>query len=225
MTDREALKQKVLDFIHQQDPTALISETDKQALRDLIEQLVPHTPVPDPIHQQEQAAGVWVSLFASFGAKHSDDQPLEHTTNLAVLSFGNLPAATVHTTAIHQEIDAASKAYNNVIYIDNEERSAHAVLVVHGTYSADQENPQRYSVAFTGVSLHGADGQSDDELREQFSLEPDAPLKKAFKPPALHSDIVYLDEDLRINFGGLKGFYVLLRAERPAFSLALSAAA
>ncbi len=36
MTDREALKQKVLDFIHQQDPTALISEMDKEALRDLI---------------------------------------------------------------------------------------------------------------------------------------------------------------------------------------------
>ena len=131
----------------------------------------------------------------------------------------------MHVTEVNQEIDADSKAYNNVIYLDNEARSAKAVLVVHGAYAVDEENPQRYSVAFSGVSLHGANGQSDDELRQQFGLEPDTPLHKEFKPPALHSDIVYLDDDLRVNFGGLKGFYVLLRAERPAFSLAASASA
>jgi len=225
MSQREELKAKILEFLAQQDPTVLISETDKEQLRFMIDELVPHTPVPEPINEQSKAAGVWVSLFASFGAKHSDDQPQHHTTNLAFLSFGNLPAATVHVTEVRQEIDADTKAYNNVIFLDNEDRSAQGVLVVHGRYSADDENPQRYSVAFSGVSLHGVEGQSDDELRQQFGLEPDTPLKKDFKPPALHSDIVYLDDDLRINFGGLKGFYVLLRAQRPAFSLAASAAA
>ncbi len=225
MPQRKDLKKKILDFLAQTDPSVLISKPDKDQLRYMIDELVPHTLVPEPGKDQGKAAGVWVSLFASFGAKHSDEQPQHHTTKLSFLSFGNLPGATVHVTEVHQEIDADSKAYNNVIYVDNEDHSAKAVLVVHGEYSVDEENPQRYSVAFSGVSLHGADGQPDDELRRQFGLEPDTPLNKQFKPPALHSDIVYLDEDLRINFGALKGFYVLLRAERPAFSLALSAAA
>lgn len=225
MSERETLKQKILDFLAQQDPSVLISEPDKDQLRFMIDELVPHTPVPEPVNEQHKAAGVWVSLFASFGAKHSDEQPQHHTTNLAYLSFGNLPTATVHVTEVRQEIDADSKAYNNVIFLDNEDRSAKAVLVVHGRYAADSENPKRYGVSFSGVSLHGADGQSDDELRQQFGLAADTPLKKEFKPPTLHSDIVYLDDDLRINFGGLKGFYVLLKAERPAFSLAASAAA
>jgi hypothetical protein len=225
MATREELKQNILDFLAQQNPTVLISEADKQQLRFMIDELVPHTPVPEPGKDQHKAAGVWVSLFASFGAKHSDDQPQHHTTNLAFLSFGNLPAATVHVTEVRQEIDAETKAYNNVVFLDNEDRSAKAVLVVHGRYQADGEDPKRYGVSFSGVSLHGADGQSDDELRQQFGLAADTPLKKQFKPPTLHSDIVYLDDDLRINFGGLKGFYVLLRAERPAFSLAFSAAA
>ena len=225
MATREELKQNILDFLARQNPSVLISEADKSQLRFMIDELVPHTPVPEPGNEQHRAAGVWVSLFASFGAKHSDDQPQHHTTNLAFLSFGNLPAATIHVTEVRQEIDADTKAYNNVIFLDNEDRTAKAVLVVHGRYEVDDQDPKRYGVSFSGVSLHAADGQSDAELRQQFGLAVDTPLKKEFKPPTLHSDIVYLDDDLRINFGGLKGFYVLLRAERPAFSLALSAAA
>ena len=219
MDQRSALKEEILAFVGKQDPTLLMSETDKHELRSMLDELAPLTPVPDPIRQQDRVEGVWISLFASFGAKHSDDQPLQHTSSLAVQSFGNFPMVPVHVTEITQEIEAATHAYNNVVFIQNEDRTANAIIVVQGTYSEDPEDPKRFQVRFSGVSLHAADGQSDAELRDQFGLEPDEPLLKEFRPPALHSDIVYLDDDMRVNYGKLGGFYVLRRLDRRGFSI------
>jgi len=225
MDRRTALKKRVHDFVGQQDPTQLMSDADKAELKSMLDELITTTPIPDPIQQQDRVEGVWISRFASFGVKHSDDQPLQHTTTLAYQSFGNLPMVPCHVNEITQEILAETQAYNNVVFIQNEDRSANAIIVVEGNYSEDPENPQRFQVRFKGVSLHGADGQSDAKLREQFGLEPDTELSKAFRPPRLHSDIVYLDDDMRVNYGSMGGFYVLERLGREGFSIAYPAAA
>lgn len=219
MSQRQQLKQRVLDFLAEQDPAVLIEETDKHALKAMIDELVPFTAVPEPIKQPHKAAGVWDSLFASFGAKHSDEKPVQHTSNLAFQSFGNLPMATVHVTGVNQEISVEDQAYNNVIFVANETRTANAVVLMKGRYSEDPDNPQRYPVSFYNVSLQATDNRTDDELREQFGLPADTPLDIDFKPPTLHSDIVYLDDDLRINFGSIGGFYVLKRIDRAGFSI------
>lgn len=219
MSQRQQLKQRLLDFLAQQDPTVLIEEADKHALKAMIDELVPFTAVPDPIKQPEKAAGVWDSLFASFGAKHSDEKPVQHTSNLAFQSFGNLPMAIIQVTEINQEISVDGQAYNNVIFVGNEAGTAKAAVLMKGRYDEDPDNPQRYSVAFYNVSLQAVDNLSDDELREQFGLAADTPLEVDFKPPTLHSDIVYLDDDLRINFGSIGGFYVLKRIDRDGFSI------
>ena len=225
MSQREQLKANILDFLAAQDPTVLISEADKETLRAMVDELVPFTQVPEPIRNQNKAEGVWTSLFASFGAKHSDDKPMHHTSSLAFQSFGNFPMVPVHVTDINQEILAETKAYNNVVFIQNEDRSANAIVLMQGNYMEDPDNPQRYSVRFSNVSLRGADGQSDAELRQQFGLDEDEALSKEFKPPVLHSDIVYLDDDMRINFGSLGGFYVLKRLKRAGLSIDYPAAA
>ena len=216
---RQQLKHRMLAFLAAQDPAVLISEPDKHTLKAMIDELVPLTPVPEPIKHPEKAAGVWNSLFASFGAKHSDEKPIRHTSNLAFQSFGKLPMATIHVTNIHQEITVEDQAYNNVIFVANEPRTASAAVVMKGRYAEDHDNPQRYSVAFSNVSLQGTDGQTDEALREQFGLAADTALSVDFKPPTLHSDIVYLDDDLRINFGSIGGFYVLQRLDRAGFSI------
>lgn len=219
MNQRQQLKQRVIDFLAVQDPTVLIDEADKHTLKEMIDELVPFTAVPDPIKQPHKAAGVWDSLFASFGAKHSDEKPVQHTSNLAFQSFGNLPMTTIHVTEINQEISAESQAYNNVIFVQNETRTANATILMKGRYSEDPDNTQRYPVAFYNVSLRATEDQSTEQLREQFGLPADTPLDVDFKPPTLHSDIVYLDDDLRINFGSIGGFYVLQRLDRAAFSI------
>ncbi len=131
----------------------------------------------------------------------------------------------MHVTSIDQEIHADTRAYNNVVFVQNEDRSANGIVVMQGEFTGDADNPQRFGVAFYRVSLRAADGQSDAQLREQFGLQPDDALAKDFKPPRLHSDIVYLDDDLRINYGGLGGFYVLKRLTRAGFSINYPAAA
>ena len=39
------------------------------------------------------------------------------------------------------------------------------------------------------------------------------------KPPRVSSDVVYLDDEIRINLGSLGGMYLLRRSTEPPFSL------
>ena len=39
------------------------------------------------------------------------------------------------------------------------------------------------------------------------------------KPPKLSSDVIYLDDALRINVGSLGGLYLLRRSDEPAISI------
>ncbi|MEM1261301.1 MAG: PAP/fibrillin family protein [Pseudomonadota bacterium] len=222
MSTKEELKNQILKFVAGLDEQVLPTEAERDELRALCDQLCPHTPTPRPIDNQEVAEGVWVTRFASFGVKHSEGQPLQHDTNLTFQSFGKLPSAPVRVHKLHQEIEQSSKAYNNVVFVSNAAGDTDAIIVMEGVYSGDDENPQRYSVAFQKVSLKSANGLSDDAMRAAFGIEGDAPLSKEFRPPKLHSDIVYVDDDLRINYGGLGGFYVLQRTTEPGFSVPLN---
>ena len=222
MSNAAELKQQILTYVDGLDEMTLPSVAEKDELRALCDELCPLTPTPRPIEQQEVPEGVWRTRFASFGAKHSDGQPLQHETNLKLQSFGNLPSVPARVTHMHQEIEQESKAYNNVVYVTNSAGDTRAVIVMEGRYSGDDDNPQRYSVEFHRVSLRTVDGEPADDLREAFGIDADAPLAVEFRPPKLHSDIVYVDEDIRINYGSLGGFYVLQRVQEPGFSVALN---
>ena len=222
MSERTDLKRKIFALVDQLDETVVASEEEKDQLRGLCDELCQYTPCPEPINNQHVSEGVWLTRFASFGAKHSDSQPLQHDTSLMFLSFGNLPNVPVRVTHLHQEIEESSSAYNNVVFIQNPSGDTQAVVVMDGVYSGDDDNPQRYSVAFTGVRLESADGSDEAAIREAFGIDADAPIKKEFRPPKLHSDIVYVDDDMRINYGGLGGFYVLQRITDKGFSVPLN---
>jgi hypothetical protein len=219
MKAQAELKSQILDLLDEQDPHILIGEADKLRLRALVDEIAAYTQVTAPIREQEKVQGVWDSLFASFGAKHSDEKPIRHTTSLAFQSFGNLPMVTVHVTGVQQEIHAASRAYNNVIFVENEDRSASGIIVMRGTYDEDEENPQRYAVQFSNVSLIAPGERPEDTLREQFGIDPGVAISVDFRPPRLHSDIVYLDDDMRINVGSLGGFYVMRRLDQTGVSI------
>ncbi|MEO0575565.1 MAG: PAP/fibrillin family protein [Pseudomonadota bacterium] len=222
MSSIDHIKQRIMAFVDDMVETTLVSETRKDELRALCDAICPLTPTPRPIDSQGASEGVWLTRFASFGAKHSDNKPLQHDTNLMLQSFGNLPNVPARVTKLHQEIEVASKAYNNVVFVTNPKGDCDAVIVMEGKYSGDDEHPQRYYVAFEQVSLKALGGQTDDALRAAFGIDPETPLSKEFRPPKLHSDIVYVDEDLRINYGSLSGFYVLERLKTPGFSVPLN---
>ena len=57
-------------------------------------------------------------------------------------------------------------------------------------------------------------------MRSALGFTSGESLREELKPPRLHSDIVYLDRDTRINLGSLGGFYVLRRLDEPSVSVA-----
>ena len=218
MQQREAAKSAVLEAVEAIGETVLASEAEKDRLRALCDALAEHTPVPEPINDQQASAGVWRSRFASFAVKHSDEQPLQHTTSLRFQSFGKLPDVPAHVKRVEQEIDDVSKAYNNVVTVTNEAGDTTARVIMYGRYSRDEEDPRRYAVAFYRVALRPTDGDDEASLRRAFGLDDDVKLERDLVAPPLHSDIVYVDDDMRINYGKLGGFYVLQREARAPLS-------
>jgi hypothetical protein len=92
-------------------------------------------------------------------------------------------------------------------------------MIVWGRYTIDPATPQRYAVNFYGVELRPLAGVTEAEVRAQFGLPDDQPLKAELKPMKLHSDVVYCDDDMRINFGSMGGVYVLRRLATPGKSV------
>ena len=90
---------------------------------------------------------------------------------------------------------------------------------VFGRYAVEADAPQRYVVDFYRGQIRGLNGESDAEIRKAFGFEADQPIDFELKSPPLHSDIVYCDEDMRINYGSVGGKYILTRRENPWLSV------
>lgn len=211
LSDITQLKADLLAAIQDDDGSGRYSETGIETVHALIGELTPLSPIARPFDEQAKVAGPWKSLFAQFGPKHTAGKPIAHETSFKLLTFNALPNLPLRVLEMEQEIHAVSKDYNNVQLIETVDGKLRAYLIMFGIYTIDPDLPQRYSVDFSSVALRGLERVSDEALREGFGFDPAQPLKVSFKPPALHSDVVYCDEDLRINFGSMGGVYVMSR--------------
>ena len=220
MTDVANLKAELFAAIRADDGAGKYDEAGVDAIHALIEKLIPLSPVSRPIDQQEFVAGPWRSIFAQFGPKHTAGKPIQHETRFKFLTFNTFPDVPLRLLEIEQEIHAVSKDYNNVHIIEPVGGGMKALLTVFGRYAIDADLPKRYRVEFSRVGLVGPDGMPDTALRQAFGFDADQPLVANFKPPTLHSDVVYCDADLRINFGSLGGVYVMTRLHHGGHSVA-----
>lgn len=214
MVDLAAIKSELLEAIEASDAEGKYAEADIDRIHALIEALIPQSPISRPVDEQKRVAGLWKSLFAQFGPKHTAGKPIAHETSFKLLTFNALPDLPLRMLQIDQEIDDVSMDYNNVQLIEPVDGSCRANLIMFGTYSISPDEPKRYKVDFSSVALTSRSGMSDNDLRRAFGFGADQPLSASFKPPALHSDVVYCDDDLRINYGSMGGVYVLERAGR-----------
>jgi PAP_fibrillin len=222
VTDVAKLKANLLAAIAASDADGRYEDGAIDAIHATIAELTPHSPIPRPIDEQAKVAGPWKSLFAQFGPKHTAGKPITHETSFKLLSFNNLPDMPLRLLEIEQEIHAVSKDYNNVHLIETLDGSLRAHLIIFGHYSIEPDTPQRYGVEFSRVGLLNPDGLSDEQLRQAFGFAPDQSLDISFKPPKLHSDVVYCDDDLRINFGSMGGVYVMTRLHHHGHSVAFA---
>ena len=220
MGEVATFKADLLAVIDADGSTGRYDDAGIDAIHAAIAQLIPHNPIPRPIDEQAKIAGPWKSLFAQFGPKHTAGKPITHETSFKLLTFNNLPDAPLRLLEIEQEIHAISKDYNNVHIIETIDGSLRGHLIVFGHYAIEAGTPQRYEVEFSRVALLSPDGASDAELRQAFGFAAEQALDIGFKPPKLHSDVVYCDEDMRINFGSMGGVYVMSRLHHSGNSVA-----
>ncbi len=219
MTDLATLKASLRAAIDDCRPDGTYDDAGIDRVHGLIEQLLPLNPTPRPIDHQHVVESPWISHFAQFGPKHTAGKPIQHVTSLRLQSFNAFPDLPVKTLEISQEIRIDGAHYNNVVEVETPDGAHHARIITWGRYAISPDTPQRYAVEFYAVELVPPEGVSAEALRAQFGLEADAPLRRELKPPRVHSDVVYCDGDMRINYGSLGGVYVLNRLHRPGKSV------
>jgi hypothetical protein len=218
MADSESLKRQIRDCISSASPEGELASQDFERLQQLVEQIAAHSTYV-PAERQDIVAGNWQTAFASFGAKHSAGKSRAHESNLAIQSFNHLPSAPIRVTDIRQEIDHSSRTYSNVILFTPPNGGTEAAMILHGRYAIDPELPHRFHVAFERAELRALDGSGNvAALRHVVGLPPEAATDVTFAPPKLWSDIIYVDEDLRINKGNFGGLYVVERCDLPMMS-------
>jgi hypothetical protein len=188
-------------------------------LKGLIDSLTPLSPIADPINHLSALSGSWTNLYAKFGAGRSQGKSNHDDSTLGLQSFRAFPDIAVHITGIDQEIGIVPNAYNNVVFFETMGDRLAGTIIVHGTYEPDDADPKRFNITFYAAEIQPRDAETGMELRHALGMGADEPLKRDFKPAKFYSDVVYLDETTRVNFGGMGGVYVLERRPGPALSL------
>lgn len=222
MANLDTLKQNLMSAIDQSNPDGTYSDDAYDALKQAIDDLVPHSPIPRPYDKQDEIAGNWVTRFAQFGPRHTAGKPIEHDNQLNFVSFSAFPALPFRNLDLAQEIHQDSKDYNNVHVIEPAGGGPKLRLATYGRYHVTADEPQRYGVEFYKTRIWSEGGHSDDEIRALLNLPEDHELEKPVRSPKLHSDIVYCDDTIRINFGSVGGIYVLERQDSPSVTVTAS---
>jgi len=187
-----------------------------------VEALRPYTQVPEPALAQHRVTSPWRTLFAQFSVRHTAGKPIVHDTDLALQSFKAFPKVPARVLLLEQEIHHEGHHYNNVARIESVDGSVQGHVIVWGRYRVEAALVQRYFVEFYQAELRPLPGEDAARLRAVFGLAEDQALVRPLKPPRLHSDIVYCDDDLRINVGSLGGVYVLQRLEQQGISVSFT---
>ncbi len=212
---RDALKHDLLALIANLDA----APSDGSEILRMIEALAPLSPIPDPNNHLPAVAGSWTTLYASFGAGRSKGKSHHDDSTLGVQTFKAFPETLIRVKDVIQEIGLDVNTYNNVVRFETVEGACPGVVIIHGAYEPDAQDVRRFQVVFHTAEIRGTHELGDAVLRRAAGLAADASLKRDFKPAKLYSDVVYLDETMRINKGGMGGVYVLERRIEPAISL------
>lgn len=214
------VKDDLLALLDSQDANGGFSDEGFRRLGELVEAIRAESPYPEPMRSLDKVEGRWEATFAHFGVKHSAGKTRVHDSTLAMQSWNRFPASPIRVLRICQEISRQGNAYNNVIDFTSPDGGVEGTIVVRGVFRGEDGNAQRFVVDFVRLEILPRGATSGAALRAGLGLAPDEPLVADMKPPKLSSDVIYLDDALRINVGSLGGLYLLRRSVEPAISTA-----
>lgn len=213
------IKDDLLALLDSQDANGGFSDDAFRRLGALVEATRAESTYPEPMRTLERVEGRWEATFAHFGVKHSAGKTRVHDSTLAMQSWNRFPASPIRVLRICQEISRRGNAYNNVIDFTSPDGVVEGTIIVRGVFRSEDGNPQRFVVDFVRLEIRPRGATSEAALRAGLGLSADEPLVADMKPPKLSSDIIYLDDALRINVGSLGGLYLLRRSAEPAVSI------
>ena len=209
MRDRSRARAALLTHLDTASPSGGLSDQGFAQLGELVTELSALTAYPHPAKRPDVLAGRWVTLFAHFGARHSAGKPRVHVSNLKIHSFNKFPELPIAVLALHQQVAADGSRYDNVVSITAPAGGARGEVITHGRWAVDAFNPQRLNIEFHRVELQPVAGADAAALRSSLGAAPDLVLSAELNVSKLYSDVVYLDDELRINIGIQGGLYVL----------------
>lgn len=217
---RETIKSDLLSVINLAESDGTFSDENYETLQRLMDELSALTPTPRPADKQDFITDHWQTLYAQFGPRHTAGKSVAHDNMFHFVSWSNLPNLPFRNLDLRQEIHHETGDYNNVHLIEPIGGGLACYYTLFGRYEVEADAPQRYKVEFYRGQIRGQNGESDADIRKAFGFEADQALEFEMKKiPPLHSDIVYCDDDLRINYGSVGGKYILRRKESPWLSV------
>jgi hypothetical protein len=157
-------------------------------------------PTPNPTARSDLFDGRWRLLFSTFN--------LERTASLAKLSFGKLPDSEVTIGDVFQEVSSKhGQLYDNVVeFVDG--AGQRGMKVMHGYYTI--HDGQRLDVVFDHVFVTPLDTRDISQFYRDLNIEPGIDISVPIaRTPPMHSSLIYLDDEMRINRGVYGGVYVL----------------
>ena len=209
MSDRSRVRAALLAHLDTASPDGGLSEQGFARLAELVTELRALSAYPRPAERPQVLAGRWVTVFAHFGARHSAGKPRVHESNLRIHSFNKFPELPIAVLAMHQEVAADGSQYDNIVSIAAPAGGARGEVVTRGRWAVDALNPQRLNIEFHRVELRPLAGVDAAALHSSLGAAPDLVPSAELKVSKLYSDVVYLDDELRINIGIQGGLYVL----------------
>jgi hypothetical protein len=213
------IKDDLLALLDSQDANGGFSDDGFRRLGELVEAIRAESPYPAPMQALDKVEGRWEATFAHFGVKHSAAKTRIHDSTLAMQSWNRFPASPIRVLRICQEISRQGNAYNNVIDFTASDGRVEGAIIVRGVFRGEEGNAQRFVVDFVRIEIRPRGTTPEAALRAALGLSATEPLEVEMKPPKLSSDVVYLDDSLRINVGSLGGLYLLARSAEPPESI------
>lgn len=211
MSDRVKVRGALLAHLDSASPAGGLSEQGFARLGELVAEISALSLYPRPAERAAVLQGRWETVFAHFGARHSAGKTRVHDSNLKIHSFNKLPELPITVRAMYQDVAADGSRYNNVVSIAPPGGDACGEVVTHGRWVVDAVNPKRLNIEFTRVELRPFGAGDATALRAALGAPADLPLSAELGVGKLYSDVVYLDDDLRINIGIQGGLYVLTK--------------
>ncbi len=200
------LKQQLIDLSAATDMRFEATKDEEATIKSLAADVEKLNPTPEPARRADLLDGRWRLLYSSFR--------LTREASLARLSFNQLPDVTVRVEGIWQEVGTAGGHYNNLVYFTF--GNLRGIQTTKGRFTP--ADGTRLSIAF-----YAADARPENAATPlpRFAAELGTAADRLEAPltaPGLWSDVVYLDEELRLNRGAYGNLYVLVRDRGPTVS-------